>query len=407
MKFSIQSAAVVTAIVLTGCSTRVVGGAGDTFGAPVPGAASRMIGGAAQVGVVMSGDRCVMDHSSASAGPVTFTVTNTDATAISEMELLSQQRIIGEKENVVPGLAPVTFTVTLTGGSYQLYCPGASPELQNFKVAGAVASQPASSTQHLLAEGAAGYGSYVTNTVADLVTATHALTAAVDSGDLTASKRAYAQARRFYEKVESDVAGFVLLGASATDNSKNLDYLIDMRATNLDPTVGWHGFHAVERDLWQSEKITTGTKTLAHELDSNVTQLAALSRGLNYRAEDLGNGAAALLEEVQSKKIKGTEEAYSHLDLVDFAANIEGAQQAYAFLKPGLDKLDPDLSRVVGQQFDAVLTALAKYKDPGALGGYRAWTPAVRVNDAPSLSKTVQGLQDPLSRIAEKVATAT
>ena len=91
----------------------------------------------------------------------------------------------------------------------------------------------------------------------------------------------------------------------------------------------------------------------------------------------------------------------------DFAANIEGAQQAYAFLKPGLDKLDPDLSRRISGQFQAVLAALMKYKDPAALGGYHPWTSTLRSSDAASLSKTVQGLQDPLSRIAEKVATAS
>ena len=396
------SAGLIAAI--AGCSTQPTTGGGTFAAAGGPAAPTR--NGAAQVSVEMSGDRCISDHTSAPAGPVTFTVKNTDATGMSEIELLSDQRILGEKENVVPGLGPVKFTVTLTGGTYQLYCPGASSELQDFAVSGTASDQPASTTKQLFTEGATGYGTYVTNTVADLVSATHTLTATVDSGDVAASKSAYAKARRFYEKVESDVAGFVLPGASATDNSKNLDYLIDMRATNLDPSVGWHGFHAIERDLWQRAAITADTKKLAHELDSNVTQLAALSKTLTYRPEDLGNGAAALLEEVQSKKIKGTEEAYSHLDLLDFAANIEGAQQAYAFLKPGLDKLDPDLSRRINEQFQAVLASLAKYKDPAALGGYRPWTPQLRASDAPNLSKTVQGLQDPLSRVAEKVATA-
>ena len=399
----VSSATLLAAV--TGCSGQPTTGTG-TF-ATLGGAAAPAVNGAAQVSVTMSGDRCISDHSSALAGPVTFTVRNTDATSISEIELLSDQRILGEKENVVPGLAPVKFTVTLSGGTYQLYCPGASSELQGFNVAGTAADRPASTTKQLFTEGAAGYGSYVTNAVADLVTATHTLTVAVDSGDVAAAKSAYANARRFYEKIESDVAGFVIPGASATDNSKNFDYLIDMRATNLDPVVGWHGFHAIERDLWEHSAITASTKSLAHELDTNVTQLAALSKSLVYRPEDLGNGAAALLEEVQSKKIKGTEEAYSHLDLLDFAANIEGAQQAYAFLKPGLDKLDPDLSRRISGQFQAVLAALMKYKDPAALGGYHPWTSTLRSSDAARLSKTVQGLQDPLSRIAEKVATAS
>ena len=51
-------------------------------------------------------------------------------------------------------------------------------------------------------------------------------------------------------------------------------------------------------------------------------------------------------------------------------------------------------------------TALENYKDPAQAGGYQLWTPQLRAKDAASLSKTVQALQDPLSQIAQKVATA-
>ena len=65
-------------------------------------------------------DACKLDTSSVGAGPVTFTVKNASAAGITEMELLKDQRIIGEKENLAPGLDPVSFTVTLDGGAYQV-----------------------------------------------------------------------------------------------------------------------------------------------------------------------------------------------------------------------------------------------------------------------------------------------
>src|SRR5262249_44683378 len=163
------------------------------------------------------------------------------------------------------------------------------------------------------------------------------------AGNVADAKAKYALARPFYEKVESDVAGFIKPGASATDNKGNLDYLVDMRASNLDPAVGWSGFHAVERDLWQNGAITAQTKTYSTDLLSNVKLLASLAGGITYKPEDLANGAAGLLEEVQSGKISGEEEAYSHIDLVDFAANVEGAQQAFAYLEPGMKTIDSDL----------------------------------------------------------------
>jgi iron uptake system component EfeO len=364
--------------------------------------------GVSQVKVTLTSDNggsCVLDSNSAKAGPVTFSVTNKTAASISELELLSNNRILGEKENLAPGLPTVSFTLTLDGGAYQIYCPGASAELQDFKVTGK-ARKATGSTQDILAEGVKGYAHYVDGVVDAMVTAVQRLKADIDAGDLEKAKAQYAAARPFYERIESDVDGFMLPGYKATDNAGNLDYLVDMRASNLDPAVGWHGFHAVERDLFEKGAITDETKKLAAELQDNVEKLDKLVSTLEYRPEDLANGAAGLLEEVQTGKITGEEEAYSHIDLVDFAGNIEGAQQAFAFLEPGMQKIDADLTKQVNAQFGNVLKMLEAYRDPNELGGYKRYTAELKASDANKLSKAIQALQEPLSRIAEKVATA-
>ena len=228
----------------------------------------------------------------------------------------------------------------------------------------------------------------------------------VDSGDVKAAQEQYGIARPFYEKIESDVEGFALPGFKVGDNHGNLDYLVDMRASTLDPAVGWHGFHAVERDIFGAQRITATTKKLAAELTANVKRLAKLSTTLTYKPEDLANGAAGLLEEVQKSKISGEEEAFSHIDLVDFAANVEGAQQAFAYLEPGLKTVDASLTATIGQRFRAVTTMLDTYRDPKAIGGYVRYTPQLKKADANKLSQTVQALQDSLSNLAAKVATA-
>jgi iron uptake system component EfeO len=239
-----------------------------------------------------------------------------------------------------------------------------------------------------------------------MVVAVDRLKTDIDAGNLTKAKEDYAKARPFYERIESDVSGFVLPGFKATDNAGNLDYLIDMRASNLDPKVGWHGFHAIERDLFGNGKITPETKQLAAELQKNVQQLDKLTKALTYKPEDLANGAADLLEEVQSTKISGEEEAFSHIDLVDFAGNVEGAQQSFAYLQPGLEKIDPDLTKRVAEQFDAVNKLLDTYRDPKVPGGFKYYTAEIKAADGAKLSRSVQALQEPLSKIAEKVATS-
>ncbi|HVX53119.1 iron uptake system protein EfeO [Nocardioides sp.] len=367
-------------------------------------------GGVTQVKVTLTsganGDTCGVDTKSVPAGPITFTIANQSATGVSEVELLQDQKIVGEKENLAPGLAPVSLTLTLGGGDYQIYCPGASDEMVPFTVTGKAAASPTGTAADLLQQGTVGYGKYVTTQVDAMVTAVQKLQQDIDSGDLQAAQKQYGVARPFYEKIESDVEGFVLPGYKPTDNHGNLDYLIDMRASNLDPAVGWHGFHAVERDLFQGQKITAKTKKLAAELTTNVQKLAQLSTSLTYKPEDLANGAAGLLEEVQKNKISGEEENYSHIDLVDFAANVEGAQQAFAYLKPGLTEIDSAMTDTIAQRFDAVNKMLDGYRDPAQIGGYQRYTAALKASDANKLSQTVQALQDALAHLAEKVATA-
>jgi len=365
--------------------------------------------GVSQVNVTMTsadGGTCILDHNTAKAGPITFNVVNKTATSLTELELLSDNRILGEKENLAPGLPAAKFTLTLDGGTYQLYCPGAKQELITFTVTGKSAAQPTGSTATVLTDGAKGYATYVNGVVDAMVVAVNRLNTDIEAGNLEKAKADYSKARPFYERIESDVNGFVLPGFKATDNAGNLDYLIDMRASNLDPKVGWHGFHAIERDLYGNGKITPDTKKLSAELQQNVKQLDTLVKGLTYKPVDLANGAADLLEEVQSTKISGEEEAFSHIDLVDFAGNIEGAEQSFAYLKPGLEKIDPDLTQRVSAQFAAVHTLLDTYRDPKVAGGFKYYTADIKAADGAKLSRTVQALQEPLSKIAEKVATS-
>lgn len=367
-------------------------------------------GGAAQVGVTMvagaGGDDCKFDTTSVPAGPVTFTIKNESATGITEFEILDGERIVGEKENVITGLPQVELTLTLGGGDYTLYCPAAVTEKTALKVTGQATSTPTGTAAQLLQKGADEYGQYVVTQLDGMIVAVKALQKAVASGDVHAAQRAYGEARPFYEKVESDIEGFVLPGGSPTDNKSNLDYLIDMRQSSLDPAVGWSGFHAIERDLFASKRITAATKKYAADLTSNVTTLAGIAKKLTYKPEDLANGAAGLLEEVQANKISGEEESFSHIDLADFADNVEGAQQAFEALRPGLTELDPALVQTIAKRFAAVDKLLKGYEDPSQIGGYVLWTPQLRKKDAAHVSQTVQALADALSGLAEKVATA-
>jgi iron uptake system component EfeO len=351
-------------------------------------------------------DGCKLDSSSVAAGPITFTVANANAPGITEIELLKDQRIVGEKENLAPGLDPVSFTATLDGGKYKVYCPGADTEYVDFEVTGQAAAAPTGTVATILGQGTKDYAAYVVDQVNQLNASAKELDAAVQSGNIAAAKTAYAKAREYYERAESSVEGFVLPGFAVDDNAGNLDYLIDMRESNIDDKVGWKGFHAIERDLFGANAITPATKALSTELVANTTKLVGVVAPLEYKPEDLANGAADLIEEVQTNKISGEEESFSHIDLVDFAGNVEGAQQAYASLRPGLEKIDPALVTQLDQQFQAVLTTVDGYRDAAAIGGYKTYTAQLKASDAAKLTAVIQPLHESLSTVAAKVATA-
>jgi iron uptake system component EfeO len=387
--------AAATALALSSCSSSHSDSAKST---------SPSAGGVNTVNVTLANDAgkdtCTLDTPSVAAGPVTFKVTNSSSPGITEMELLKDQRIVGEKENLAPGLDPVSFTVTLDGGPYKVYCPGAASEYVDLTVTGQAAATPTGTVQTVMSDGTKSYAAYVVDQVNQLDAGVKALDAAVQGGNVDQAKAAYAKARPFYERSEANVEGFVLPGYAVDDNAGNLDYLIDMReSTPVDAKVGWKGFHAIERDLWQGNAITPSTKALS-------TELVGIVGPLQYKPEDLANGAADLIEEVQNTKITGEEEAFSHIDLVDFAGNVEGAQQAYAALRPGLQQIDANLVTQLDQQFQAVLAALDGYRDPSAPRGYRVWTPQLRATDAPKLTAVIQPLHDSLSTVAQKVVAA-
>ena len=110
---------VVIAGLAAGCSS---GGAaptqaGGSGGAVVPLPSVR------QVHVSISDAGCSPQQLQLSAGPTTFVVTNRGSANVLEYEINQSDRVLGEVENVIPGIDR-TFTLNLKPGTYQLSCPG-------------------------------------------------------------------------------------------------------------------------------------------------------------------------------------------------------------------------------------------------------------------------------------------
>ena len=350
---------------------------------------------ASTVNITITNDGCKPDVTEYKSGPLTFKVDNKDATGVTEVELLSAERIIGEKENLAPGFSG-SFALDLTAGDYTVYCPGATTEKSTIKVTGVSASKAPTSASALLAAGTASYATYVNNQVALMITNTQPLVTAIQAGDLAGAQKAYGNSRAYYERIEPVAESF-------TSGQDNLDADIDARADDV-PASQWTGYHRIEKGLFE-DKSLAGLDTYATGLMANIKKLQALTKDLKYQPAELANGAVGLLDEAAKTKITGEEERYSHFDLVDLQGNVEGSEQAFAALKPGLDKIDPTLSSTIATRFNAMDSLLSKYRDASVPGGFVRFT-TLTTADTRAIAQDIQAISEPLSQVAGKVVNS-
>lgn len=321
------------------------------------------------------------------AGPTTFAVVNDGADAVTEFEVLDGTRILGEAENIAPGLSG-EFSLTLGPGEYVSYCPGGTTsERGAIRVKGNAAAAAGSAT---LRQAVATYRDYVENETGSLVRATEQLHEALHEGDLARAKELYAAARIPYERIEPVAESF-----------GSLDPAIDARAGDV-PAERWTGFHPIERLLWQ-RGTTEGTTALGDRLVEDVEALQRRAKTMKLEPAQIANGAVELLGEVSKSKITGEEERYSRIDLVDFQANVDGARAAFEAVRPIVERTHRPLARQIGRRFDVVDDALDPYRRGiSSFVGYDELTAA----DTRSLSRAIDALAEPLSRVGAIVVAA-
>ncbi|HUA75226.1 MAG TPA: iron uptake system protein EfeO [Solirubrobacteraceae bacterium] len=336
---------------------------------------------------------CLPDQASVPAGPVTFTVTNGGSTLVTELELQNGNGIIiGERENVLPGLSG-SFSLDLQPGTYVLNCPDGNVTQGKLTVTGK--PFPVRGSSDVLTKTAVlQYRTYVEHEIAELVTGTRRFVAAIEQGNLEEAKRLYGPVRRHYEAIEP-----------VADSFPGLDSSIDARIDS--PTVAgdvskWTGFHRIEQLMWVKKSLR-GAGPLASRLLSDVELLQQKVPTLPLAATQLVNGSVQLLNEIVNVKITGEEDRYSHTDLSDFQGNLIGARKAFEYLRPTLErKGDAELSRRVAQKFRSVQEVLNRYKRDTPLGF--ALYGALSEADKRTIAKEVGEVAQELSTVAEKLA---
>lgn len=226
------------------------------------------------------------------------------------------------------------------------------------------------------------YREYAIGEIDAFVTATEAFTTAIKNGDLEKAKELYAPSRVHYERAEpiAEVFG-------------DLDPKIDAREGDV-PENEWGGYHRLEKGLW-IDNTTKGYEDYADQLMKDVHLLRAKVETVEVTPDLLITGAVDLLNEVSTSKVTGEEDRYSHTDLYDFMANVEGAEKIYQLLKPALNEKDAELSKLINDKFSNLYALLDEHKQGDGFVSYTELTE----DEVKALSQAIDALAEPLSQI--------
>ena len=337
------------------------------------------------IAVTSTDESCDLAATDAQTGDVSFNVTN-NGNKITEFYVYgNNNRVLGEVENIGPGLTGKLTVEIVEPGTYETACkPGmvGTGIRKQLEVTGETkekAKAPADVEQ-----AKASYLDYVRGQVNGFAAQTATFVEAVKSGDLEAAKAQFGLTRTFYERIEPVAESF-----------PDLDPAIDMRWDDTeDGAQPFTGFHRLERFLWPPQQSDVGenpgdvtqadfdnaqktdNKTeadkAADELLANVNELKTEvdKPDFTFETGSFVKGPQALIDEVAATKVGGEEDRYSHTDLWDFAANVDGSETLIAAMQPIIAAKNPELMDKITAQFATVRQSVEQYREGD---GYKSY----------------------------------
>ncbi|WP_029290955.1 iron uptake system protein EfeO [Cellulomonas sp. HZM] len=356
--------------------------------------------------VSSTADACKVSATQAPSGNLTFSVKN-DGSDVTEFYLLADDglRVISEVENVGPGITR-DLVVQVKPGSYFTACkPGMVGD--GIRAAFTVTDSgvevgPTGDTADQLKAAQTQYVAYVKDQVGALIAGTKEFAEAYKAGDDDKARALYATTRAHWERIEPVAESF-----------GDLDPLTDAREADLEAGQKWSGWHYIEKDLWQPDAAANGGKKYTPLTDAQRTAAADQLVGYTQQLVDevnkpdftveafqIANGAKGLLDEVASSKVTGEEEIWSHTDLSDFQANVDGARVAYEGLQDVVQAKNPELATQLTDRFAAVDALLAKQ---GSIAdGFTSYD-KLSQEQVKALAAAVDALSEPLSQLTTTV----
>ncbi|NEB11905.1 peptidase M75 [Streptomyces coelicoflavus] len=347
------------------------------------------------IAVTATDDKCEVSKKEFPAGHVELAIENKGSKVTEVYLLFPDDRVVTERENIGPGTKQ-RVTAEVKAGDYRIACkPGMKGKgiRQDVKATGGKAAE----RDPRLDKAVAAYRQYVQAQADETLPKAEAFAKAVEAGDLEAAKKAYATSRIGWERTEPVAESF-----------GDIDPKVDVREDGLeegqDPATDWTGWHRLEKALWQDGRIGDREKELAATLVTDLKDWQNRVGKAEITPTSMANGAKELLDEVATGKVTGEEERYSHTDLVDFKANVEGAQKSYELLKPVAKENDAALTKELDLQFGALNKLLDRYRPSTSSYEFTSYDKVGKA-DRKELSDAVNALAEPLSKLAAAVVT--
>ena len=254
--------------------------------------------------------------------------------------------------------------------------------------AGTTAGKTAEQGKTDLSKETSEYKKYVEGQIDMLLKDTENFAKLLKTGKLDEAKKVYPLIRMAYERSEP-------IAESFGESDIKIDYrLVDFKE-EFKNEEGWKGFHRIEKILWE-QNTTKGTEKYAEDLVNDIKELKAKIATIEVTPDLMVTGAIDLLNEVSTQKITGEEEVFSHTDLYDFRANIEGAQKIFELFRPKLEQKDAKLVTTLDTEFKAVNALLDKYMTDDK--NYKLYT-ELKPEDTKALAEAVTKLGEPLSQM--------
>ena len=370
-KLNITALSVMLALGLTACQPPEA----EKSAPAASGASSANADGTVNVGV--NDTACEPMELTVPSGQVVFNIKNNSGRKL-EWEILKGVMVVDERENIAPGLSD-KMTVTLLPGEYEMTCGLLTNPRGKLVVTDSGFKDTGNEADlEKLAKPLADYKVYVQGEAKELVAKTKVFTDAVKAGDIEKAKSLFAATRTHYERIEPIAELF-----------NELDPAIDAREDDFkDKTedAAFTGFHRIEHALWVKKDVSgvKDVEALQKEIDA-----------LSFPPNKVVGGAAVLIEEVAGSKISGEEDRYSHTDLSDFQANIEGAQKIVELFRPMIAEKNKALLEKVDANFKQVTDILAKYKTKDGFETYDKLSDA----DRKTLQAPINALAEDLSQL--------